>query len=183
MSEERLKTIVLQEAYRTIRINDAKGEISVPIAQAVIRSLAVNAAKGNQRAQRLFTELLISVERDNRRRHEEWLATAIEYKVAWEKELQRRQLLGIDAPAPIPHPDHVVIDWVKGGVKITGPMTKQEKLEWDELAAMKLECEVGIAELERVLREEAGASSNDEVVSALRRERQLLAMISRIVQG
>tara|TARA_Y100000815_G_scaffold232876_2_gene223833 strand:+ start:67504 stop:67614 length:111 start_codon:yes stop_codon:yes gene_type:complete len=33
------------------------------MAQAVIRSLAV--AKGNQRAQRLFTELLTSTERDD----------------------------------------------------------------------------------------------------------------------
>jgi hypothetical protein len=28
------------------------------MAQAIVRSLAVNAAKGNQRAQRLFTQLL-----------------------------------------------------------------------------------------------------------------------------
>jgi hypothetical protein len=32
-------------------------------------------------AQRLFTELLASVERDNKCPHDEWLSTAIEYKV------------------------------------------------------------------------------------------------------
>ena len=69
------------------------------MAQAVIRSLAVNAAKGNQRAQRLFTELLTATERDNKRLHDEWLETAIEYKVEWEKELARRQRLGIDVPS------------------------------------------------------------------------------------
>ena len=35
------------------------------MAQAVIRSLAVNAVKGNQLAQRLFTELLFTTEREN----------------------------------------------------------------------------------------------------------------------
>ena len=41
----------------------------------------------------------------------------------------------------------------------------------------------GQCELERVLGEEADASSRDEVLSALRRERQWLAMIARILQG
>jgi hypothetical protein len=39
-------------------INDANRQVSIPMAQAIVRSLAVNAAKGNQRAQRLFTQLL-----------------------------------------------------------------------------------------------------------------------------
>jgi len=70
LHEERLKTIILEEAYRTISVNDAKGPVSIPMAQAVIRSLAVNAAKGNQRAQRLFAELLASVETSNKRLHD-----------------------------------------------------------------------------------------------------------------
>ena len=42
-------------------------QVSIPIAHAVIRSLAVDAAKGNQRTQRLFTQLLTATERDNKR--------------------------------------------------------------------------------------------------------------------
>ena len=66
LNEERMKSILLEEAYRTIKVNEGAGQISVPMAQAVIRSLAVNAAKGNQRAQRLFTELLFTTERENK---------------------------------------------------------------------------------------------------------------------
>ena len=55
---ERLKDIVLEEAYRMIGVRDGGREVKVPMAQAVIRALAVNAVKGHQRAQRLFTELL-----------------------------------------------------------------------------------------------------------------------------
>lgn len=121
LNEERLKSIILEEAYRTISINDVHGQVSIPMAQAIVRSLAVNAAKGNPRAQRLFTELLAATERDNKRLHDEWLQTAIEYKVDWERELERRQRHGItDAPPPLPHPDHVIIDMATGTVRIAG---------------------------------------------------------------
>ena len=55
---ERLKEIVLEEAYRMIGVRDGMREVKVPMAQAIVRALAVNAVKGQQRAQRLFTELL-----------------------------------------------------------------------------------------------------------------------------
>ena len=157
LNEERLKTIVLEEAYRTVNVNDASGPISLPMAQAVMRSLAVNAAKGNQRAQRLFAELLSSVERDNKRLHDEWFATAIDYKIEWERELERRKKLGIEAPDPIPHPDHLVIDMKAGTVRIKGPMTKEEKAAWDHLRERKQECDREIAELEDLLKRSAMA--------------------------
>lgn len=130
-NEERMKSILLEEAYRTIKVNEGLGQISVPMAQAVIRSLAVNAVKGNQRAQRLFTELLFTTERENKRLHDEWLDAAITYKVEWERELARREKLGIAGPDPLPHPDHVVIDMRSGKVAIKGPMSKEEKEQWD----------------------------------------------------
>ena len=111
LNEERMKSILLEEAYRTIKVNEGSGQVTVPMAQAVIRSLAVNAAKGNQRAQRLFTELLFTTERENKRLHDEWLDAAITYKVEWERELARRERLGITGPEPLPHPDHVVINY------------------------------------------------------------------------
>jgi hypothetical protein len=58
-------------ASARISINDPNGQIDIPMAQAVVRWLAGNAAKGNQRAQRLFTELLKSVERENKQLHDE----------------------------------------------------------------------------------------------------------------
>lgn len=55
--EERMKQIILDEAYRTITVRDGDRNVSVPMAQAIIRSLAVNAAKGQHRAQSLFADL------------------------------------------------------------------------------------------------------------------------------
>ncbi len=151
------------------------------MAQAVIRSLAVNAAKGNQRAQRLFTELLATTERDNKRLHDEWLETAIEYKVEWERELDRRRRLGItDAPDPLPHPDHVIIDMKTGTVRITGPMTKEEK-PLGRTARQKKDNEEEIAELERILRDEPDYPYREQVLEELEHDRKIRGLIAKLV--
>ena len=116
---ERLKSIFLDEAYRSISVNDATGPITIPMAQAVIRSLAVYAAKGNQRAQRLLHATPCLHRAGHKHLHDEWLEAAINYKVEWERELERRKQHRIEAPAPVPHPDDVVIDMRTGSVRIT----------------------------------------------------------------
>lgn len=131
--EERLKAIILQEAYRRVQVSDPKGPLTIPMAQAIVRSLAVNAAKGHQRSQALFTDLLGTTERERRRLHDAWMASAIAYKLGWDRELERRRTLGIRGPDPLPHPDHVLIDLEADTVRIVGPVTREEKAEWDAL--------------------------------------------------
>jgi len=152
------------------------------MAQAIIRSLAVNAAKGNQRAQRLFTELLAATERDNKRLHDEYLETAIEYKVEWERELDRRKRLGInDAPPPLPHPDHIVIDMQTGSVRMTGPMTKEEKVRWDSLRARKVDNKQEIAELETILRDEPDYPYREQILKELEHARKIRSLIEKVL--
>lgn len=141
LNEERLKRIVLEEAYRTIKVRDGDRSVTVPIAQAVVRSLAVNAARGQHRAQRLFAEILSATETANRRLHDEGLATAINYKIGWERELERRKRLGIEAPDPIPHPDDLEIDLRTGEVVVKGPMTKEDKARIETIQNGKVELE------------------------------------------
>ena len=133
LHEERMKELILEEAYRDITVRDGAANVTIPMVQAVLRSLAVNAAKGQHRAQRLFSELLASVETSRTRLNDRWLKQAIEYKVEWEKEILRRERLGItDLPDPLPHPDHVKIDFDRGTARIVGPSTKEERaaLDW-----------------------------------------------------
>ena len=180
LHEERLKTIIMAEAYRTITVNDVKGPVTIPMAQAVIRSLAVNAAKGNQRAQRLFAELVASVETANKHLHDQWLETAISYKVDWERELERRSTLGIVAPAPLPHPDDIIVDMRTGLVRVKGPMTKEEKVVWDTFRERKKECDQTIAELEELL-EKPDCPYRKETLEDLKHERKIRAIISRAI--
>ena len=45
-SMQRMQAIVLQEAYRLVTVRDGDRPVDVPLFQAAMRSLAVNAAKG-----------------------------------------------------------------------------------------------------------------------------------------
>jgi hypothetical protein len=127
LNDERLKSIIIDEAYREITVRDGNRNVSVPMAQAVVRALAVNAAKGQHRAQRLFAEMLSSTERQNKAMADAWLSTAMDYKIEWDRELQRREALNItDLPPPLPHPDQVKIDMNTGTAWIEGPATKDQ---------------------------------------------------------
>lgn len=178
LNEERLKTIILEEAYRTINVNDGNNAVGVPMAQAIVRSIAVNAAKGNQRAQRLFTEMLSTTERENMRLHNEWLETAITYKVDWERELKRRERLGITGlEEPLPHPDHVVIDMGTGNVRVIGPMTPEEKKEWDWLLDRKQAFEQELVELKQMLIDEPDYEHRSSVEDDIRHTQKILGII------
>jgi hypothetical protein len=181
LHEERLKTIILEEAYRSVSVNDARGPVTMPMAQAVVRSLAVNAAKGNQRAQRLFTQILAATETENKRLHDEWLDTAITYKVEWEREIARCQRLGIEAPSPLPHPDHIVIDMSTGKVRITGPMTKEEKQHLDRLRERKVDFEQELAELQQLLIDEPDYPHRKFVEDDIEQDKKIVAMISKAI--
>ncbi len=49
------------------------------------------------------------------------------------KASEQARELGHPEPQPIPHPDDVFIDFVKGGASVCGPLTKEAKAEWDKL--------------------------------------------------
>ena len=135
LNEERLKAIIIDEAYRTIKVGEGRRQITIPMAQAVIRALAVNAARGQLRSQQIFARLLSDVESANKALNDQSLETAIEYKAGWERELERRAKQGIKGPEPLPHPDDVIIDMRAGQVNVKGPMTKEEKVERDRMYA------------------------------------------------
>src|SRR5690606_1597010 len=129
--------------------NDGDKQIKVPMAQAIVRAVAVNAVKGQQRAQRLFTEMLTTTERENRALHNEFLDAAMTYKIEWDRELERRRLLGItDLPDPLPHPDHIVLDMHTGTVRIAGPATKEEKKLWDLIKDRRANFQAEVRELQ-----------------------------------
>jgi hypothetical protein len=125
LNEERLRDIVIAEAYRTIKVKDGGRDVSVPIAQAVIRSMAVNAVRGDQRSQKMFTDLLNTTEAKNKKLHDEYVQTMINYKHSWEEEIERCKLIGIKPPEPVPHPDHIKIDLSTGKILIKGVHRKR----------------------------------------------------------
>jgi hypothetical protein len=181
LNEERLKTIVLEEAYRTIKVNEGKRQVSIPMAKAVVRALAVNAARGQLRSQQLFTALLAETERANRALADKWLDVALEYKIQWERELARRASLGISGPEPIPHPDDVVIEMSTGQVKIRGPLTKEDKVKWDRMVGLLEESDRVIEELTEDLNRSRSKSKRQAIEDEIEDMQQARAKLVGVI--
>src|SRR5580704_7024935 len=96
--EERLQESVIEEAYRTIKVSEGNRQLTIPMAKAVVRALAVNAARGQLRSQQLFASLLAQTESANNALAQKWFDTALEYKLQWGRELERRARLGVSGP-------------------------------------------------------------------------------------
>lgn len=183
LNEERLKGIILDEAYRDITVRDGNRNVTVPMAQAVVRALAVNAAKGNHRAQQMFAELLATTEAQNKAQSDDWLKTAIDYKFGWEEELHRREVQGIThLPPPRPHPDQVKIDMNAGTARIQGPVTKEDvaQLElWETRREMWVEeLETTQADLEQETDPGIRALMEDDI----RQARRMIGLIDRLLE-
>lgn len=181
LHEERLKEIILDEAYRNIRVNDGDRQITVPMAQAIVRSLAVTAAKGNTRAQRLFAELLATTENSNRKLSDEWLDTAISYKVEWEKEIERCRRLGLPEPSPLPHPDDIIINFRGKGppLEIRGPMSKEELADLKWWLARKDEYELELKDYEAYLVDPELAGLEAQFRADIKHTQYILSLIDR----
>lgn len=184
LHEERMKAIILDEAYRTITVRDGERNVTVPMAQAIMRSLAVNAAKGQHRAQRLFSELVSATERDRLALQERFFGAALDYKIAWERELARRDRLGVnDLSPPLPHPDHVVVDVRNGTVRICGPASKEEQAEWDAIIAEKAVLEDCVAQLRAANEAETDPDEIEDNLRFIALGEEKLALVRKIMPG
>jgi hypothetical protein len=181
LSEERLKDIIAAEAYRTIRIVEKGKPVTMSMAEAIIRSMAVAAAKGQPRAQRMFTQLLTETERSNKRLADEWLQTAINYKADWTEEIERCKRLRLPIPSPIPHPDHIEIDMKTGEVRINGPFTKEEKARWDILEKRRKEAVEAISSLQVLLNDPANEEIRHMIEDDLQFEMELREKINKVL--
>ena len=181
LNEERLRDIVIAEAYRTIKVKDGGRDVSVPMAQAVIRSIAVNAVRGDQRSQKMFTDLVNTTVVKNKKLHDELLQTMIDYKHSWEEEIERCTLIGIKPPEPVPHPDHIKIDLSTGQVRITGPFTREEKVTWDKLKNRKASAIKAIKTYEEDLKDPRNEKYREFIESEIAFEKRIIEMISKTI--
>jgi hypothetical protein len=69
----RLNNMIIEEAYRSVAVQEDGGMISMTMMQAVLRSLTVNAAKGDHRSQKLLMDMIRIVEatKDEQKESEE----------------------------------------------------------------------------------------------------------------
>ena len=176
--EERLKDIIIEEAYRGIAVRDGDRTVTLPMAQAVMRSIAVNAAKGNTRAQRQFAELVAKTESARKLISDEDFKEGAEHKAYWEQELKRRKDLGItDLPDPVIHPDHIEIDVYNKTAVIRGPRTREEKAAVDDVISRRTDYLGQWRDINRKLARAKTEAKKRALKKQLREVRKILEMI------
>lgn len=124
--------LILEEAYRPVTIREGDKTIELPAIQASVRALAISAMKGSRLAQKQLSDIVRAVEARKNAEQREVLEVMIEYKQKWSSELERRQRHGIIAPDPLPHPDDIFVDLIKGDIQIEGPIDERQKEFWDQ---------------------------------------------------
>jgi hypothetical protein len=180
LSEERLKTIILEEAYRNIKISEGGRQVTIPMAKAVMRALAMNAARGQLRAQQLFATLVSETERANRAMVEKTIEAVTDYKLKWTEELERRKRLGVTGPDRYIHPDHLGIDVKTGQIIIRGRGPEEYKAELDRMRALLDEGDRRISELTEDLKRSKSKrrrQSIEEEIAELKDARDQLAAV------
>lgn len=90
--------------------------------------------------------------------------------------------MGIVAPLPIPHPDDIVIDLKTGSVKILGPLTKEEKVVWDRLRAVKTESREAVKEYEETLRNDPNCEHAESLREEIAHAQDLIDIIGQVIK-
>ena len=137
--------------------------------------------RGDQRSQKMFTDLLKTTEAKNKKLHDEYVQTMINYKHSWEEEIERCKLIGIKPPEPVPHPDHIKIDLSTGQVRITGPFTREEKVKWDKLKKRKASAIKAIKTYEEDLEDPGNEKYREFIESEIASEKWIIEIISKTI--
>lgn len=177
---ERLNEIILEEAYRLITVRDGEKMVKMSALQATMRTIAVQAVKGDRRSQKMLTEMIVAVESGKKAESDELLKALIEYKYNTEEELELRKSLGIKGPAPVPHPADIHIDFANNTAEIKGPVTKEGKALLDKMKAMKRETDANVSRLKRELSKDPG---NLEIREELEREIESQDRLGSIIEN
>ena len=148
-----LRNIILSEANRKIEIREGNEVVTVPMVQAVVRKIAIDALKGQPRAQETYMKYTTQAEREEIAFMERNLEMNCAYKSSCEQELHRRARAGIThLPDPLPHPDDMFINFQAGEVEYHGPMTLKEEEEWENYRKTLIKLQEGLPSLEAMLK-------------------------------
>lgn len=145
-SSQPANQLLMDEAYRMVTLREGDQIIRLPAIQAVFRAMGVSAMKGNRFAQRTLAELVQQVENSDRECKVEFLKTMIEYKSDAERAIQSAIDHGTEPPDPVPHPDDIFIDFTSSFSSINGPLTSQDKADWDRMLAHRGDLQLSVSD-------------------------------------
>lgn len=134
-STRQLRQLIVHEAYRDVTVQEKDGPVSMSVAHAAIRSMAIKAAKGSVMAQKLFLSSLSAVENENAREQEELFAFVSDYKRQKLDYIEECKRCGQEPEEMLPHPDDIELDLRAGEVIFHGPIDCPSSKIYGQMAA------------------------------------------------
>jgi hypothetical protein len=111
----------------------------------------------------LYAELLSSTERSKRESYDVYMKRVVDYKATATKELDHRRRVEMSEDDLIPHAEDIIMNTSAGTVEIKGPMTREEKKAWDELARRRDEAAAQIRAYQNELKTETDAEKRADL--------------------
>lgn len=133
-SDARLFSKLLQsESNRLLKIKDGEQVEEITVLEAAFRALGVAAMKGNRLAQRDLIKLVQEDEQVRRDKIEEEMAKIAEYGHQYPGAMIEIERQGLAGEIFLHHPDDMFLNPETGEADVNGPMTHEEKENWDSL--------------------------------------------------
>ena len=137
-----------QTRLEVLQLMLAQSQGIVAMARKLDQAEGIKAAKGDARSQKIFFDVVRDVEKMDELIYRELLENAVEYQDHWHQQIERCKAQGLPAPNPLPHPDHIHINYETGQVAIWGPVDKAEKKTFDSINALETKKYQMLANLE-----------------------------------
>ncbi len=129
-------TLALKEAKRLVTVREGEEIKKIPAIEAVFRSQIASALKGNAYAQKQNIERYARAERERTREISERNEIWERYVDRWQEQIAEAERKGETPPTPLPHPDDVLIDPIKG-VRFVGPVVEEQLHQLEETRRMR----------------------------------------------
>ena len=171
VSNQRANRLLMEEAYRPVIVREGERTMELPAIQAVFRAMGVSAMKGNRFAQRTLAELVQRVEVEEHQARLDHLETMIDYKCGWENAIDEARELGLPVPDPVPHPDDVILDFINARATVCGPLTKEDKIEWDRLLRHRDDLQNQVSHFANTYRKARSETTKSEALE-IKKDRQ-----------
>jgi len=175
--ESRIKAIAIEEAYRVITVREGDRIEKLPLIQAIVRKMGVNAANGNSRTQKIILNLVLGAEADRSAAAAELLRAAVEGKEYWAGIFAEYDRRGIERPEPIPHPDDVVINYKTGEVQIKGPVMTEQRDAQERALSYKKDLEKDLEKLTKAI------EANPDDLELRRTHKELTKIVDWLRRG
>jgi Family of unknown function (DUF5681) len=174
--ETKLSDIIFEIANQKISVQEKDKKVNITMAEAMVRSLAIKAVKGDTRSQRIFLNLKDKVDEKREKEITDTVDVAFKYKTFWEKTLEQWKLHNIVRDDPIPHPDDIIVDMQTGSIHMEGPMDHKEKDKWDDMVKKFADLENNIIHLQEYLNNPKNKKNRELIESDLKEETEFYNM-------